>query len=124
MKTLDYNIPGYQLSNKTITNSAMVFVLLLLWFTLPKLLSIWQPTVGLLDEGIWQLILLSIISFMGIVALCWWLLHHYWQNLGLPQLNNLVLQFKTLTSWQQISFYWASFALLLVTAMGCLVAVL
>ncbi|WP_316770981.1 hypothetical protein [Pedobacter frigiditerrae] len=124
MKTLNYSLTAFSIPNKWLINMASIIVLILIWITLPKLLAHWQPNVGLLDAGIWQLILLSTVSFMGMVALCWWLLNHYWQNLGLPALKNLVSQFKTLTSWQQIGFYWASFALLLLTAMGCLVAVL
>lgn len=123
MKTLNYNLPTFSIPNKELVNIASAFVLILIWITLPKLLVLWQPTVGLLDSGIWQLLLFSIIAFIGMLTLCWWLLHHYWQSLQLPELSNMVLQFKTLTSWQQISFYWASFALLFLGGLLSLAAI-
>lgn len=77
----------------------------------------WLPQLdgqaGLLDQGIWQLILLSLMSFMLLLALCWWILKLCWTKLGLVPLANMVLQFHTLQLWQQLAFYLASFALLL-----------
>ena len=124
MKTLNDKLPMVWISDNTLNNSGIFLTLVLVWLTLPKLLAHLQPTVGLIDQGIWQLLLLSLISFIGVLSLSWWLLHRYWQILRLPALNTLVSQFKNLTSWQQIIFYWACFALFLLTAVGCLVAVL
>jgi hypothetical protein len=42
----------------------------------------------------------------------------------LPTLGYMVSQFKQLLLWQQLGFYWASFALLLWAAVGVLSAVL
>jgi len=98
-------------------------VLLLLWTTAPVLLQRIDKTAGSVDQSIWLLVLLSMISFLLLVALSWWLLHHFWTMLGLPQLNYLISQFKSLELWQQLSFLWGSFALLLLAAMGCLMAI-
>jgi hypothetical protein len=102
----------------------LLFVsLLLLWCFAPPLLQRIDQTVGNVDQSIWLLILLSLISFLLICAICWWLLKHCWQMIGLPKINMMVSQFKTLAIWQQLSFLWGSFALLLLAAMGCLVAI-
>lgn len=98
-------------------------VLLLLWTLAPVLLQRIDQTAGSIDQSIWLLVILSMISFLLLVALSWWLLHHFWTMLGLPNLSYLVSQFKTLALWQQLSFLWGSFALLLLAAMGCLVAI-
>lgn len=82
-----------------------------------------DPTMGLLDAGIWQLLLLSILSFLILSLLSWWILQKAWTGLGLPKMNTMVSQFKTLTTCQQFAFYWASFALLLLAAVLSLVAV-
>ena len=54
------------------------------------------PTMGLLDPSIWQLLLLSILSFLGLSALTWWLLQRAWVSLGLPKIQSMVLQFNKL----------------------------
>jgi hypothetical protein len=82
-----------------------------------------QPTLGVLEAGIWQLLFLSLLCFIGFTALAWWLLQRAWTNLGLPKIQTMVSQFKNLTSCQQFAFYWASFALLLLAAVLSLVAV-
>ncbi|MOA37162.1 hypothetical protein D3C78_1587350 [compost metagenome] len=61
---------------------------------------------------------------MVVTGLCWWLLHRFWLSLGLPDTGSMVSQFKALESWQQLSFLWASFALLLLTMLGVLSAIL
>ncbi|WP_316735755.1 hypothetical protein [Pedobacter aquatilis] len=98
--------------------------LLLSWLTLPNLLQHLQPTTGLIDSGIWQLLLLALICFTSIVSGCWWLLKRFWDRLGLVGLTEMIFHFNTLQTWQKLGFYWASFALLLLTAVGCLAALL
>jgi len=102
----------------------LLFVcLLLLWCFAPLLLQRIDQTVGNVDQSIWLLIILSLISFLLICALCWWLLKHFWMAMDLPNINTMISHFKTLALWQQLSFLWGSFALLLLAAMGCLVAI-
>lgn len=99
-------------------------LLLLLWPLLQRQVNQADETVGYLDPNIWLLILLSLISFMIVTGLCWWLVHRFWTNLGLPELGNMVLQYQNLPSWQQLGFYWLSFVSLLLAAVGVLAAVL
>jgi hypothetical protein len=88
-----------------------------------SLLQEMQPTFGVLESGVWQLLLLGILSFLGLTALAWWLLQRAWASLGLPKIKTMVSQFKTLTICQQFAFYWASFALLLLAGVLSLAAV-
>jgi hypothetical protein len=95
--------------------------LLLLWFVLPQLFN--NPFLGAIDPNIWLLIVLSIICFLALTALCWWILEIFWKGLQLPSFYSLMFNFKLLTPWFQLGFYWASFALLLLAAVGCLIAI-
>ncbi|WP_316815855.1 hypothetical protein [Pedobacter nyackensis] len=99
-------------------------ILLLLWPVAQHLLIGTDPTIGFIDPNIWLLILLSLICFMVVVGLCWWVLQQFWLSLGLPLLGNMVLQFRELSLWQQLGFYWASFVSLLLAAVGVLTAIL
>lgn len=99
-------------------------ILLLLWPISQRLVMGGDPSIGFVDPNIWLLILLSLICFMAVIGLCWWVLQSFWLSLGLPGLSSLVSQFKTLESWQQLSFFWSSFALLLLTMLGVLTAIL
>ncbi|SMD15072.1 hypothetical protein [Pedobacter nyackensis] len=99
-------------------------LLLLVWFTAPKIMQFENSTAGYIDPAIWLLVLLAFISFLMILPLCWWLLQRSWRALGLPGLGLMVSQFKFLKIWQQLGFYFACFALLLLVAVGCLAAVM
>ncbi|MET3112959.1 hypothetical protein AAKU52_000678 [Pedobacter sp. CG_S7] len=113
------------LAEKNYSNAGyLVFgSLLLLWLFMPGFIRHFDPTAGGVDPAIWLLILLALIAFLMVAALCWWLLNRFWVFLGLPQLSVMVLQFKTLELWQQLSFYWLSFALLLLVSTLCLAAI-
>jgi len=112
---------------KTILNrldTLAVFMLLLAtWVFAPGWLRQIDGTVGSIDQSIWLLVVLSLISFMLVIAICWWLLKRFWLMSGLPPISMMVLQFNTLQLWQQLGLYWLSFALLLLAALGSLVAI-
>ncbi|WP_316801457.1 hypothetical protein [Pedobacter frigidisoli] len=107
-----------------------VFLLLLLvsglttaWRVLPLFLGNGDATVGWLDAGIWQLAFFSLICWFCLLLLSLGLLNILRKQLALPSIYLMVSQFKNLPSWQQLSFYYACFALLLLSAVGCLAAV-
>jgi|GEM_PF-1514700 len=106
------------------TGYLLVLVLLTLWPLMQHLVTNGDPTVGHLDPNIWLLLLFSLISFLLFLGLAWWLLQRIWAGLGLPVLGDMVLQFNTLLVWQQLGFYWASFGLLLLAAVGVLTAII
>ncbi|WEK21635.1 MAG: hypothetical protein P0Y49_10855 [Candidatus Pedobacter colombiensis] len=121
MNTL--KITKYDVSGRNYTPYLLFGLCLLLWPLLQWLVMSSDPTIGFIDPNIWLLILLSLISFLMVIGLCWWLLQRFWMRLGLPLLSDMVLQFKKLELWQQLGFYWASFALLLLAAIGVLTAI-
>jgi len=78
---------------------------------------------GFIDQNILLLVVLSVIAFLVLVGLCWWILDRFWRGIGLPGVGLMVLQFRDLELWVQLSFYLGSFALLLFAAVGCLTAI-
>jgi hypothetical protein len=102
----------------------LLFVLLLLtWCFAPHFTQGDNPTLGMVDQGMWVLLILALIAFLMICAISWWLLKYFWILLGLPSLEQMVLQFNRLEAWQQLSFFLVSFVSLLLAAMGCVVAI-
>jgi hypothetical protein len=102
----------------------LLFVMLLLtWCFAPRLIQGDNPALGLVDQGMWVLLILALLAFLMICATSWWLIKHFWMLLGLPSLEQMVLQFNRLQAWQQLSFFLASFVSLLLAAMGCVVAI-
>ena len=112
----------HQRTGKGYVPMLLITVLVLTWFFMPLLLRRIDPTTGSIDQSIWLLILLSVICFVLMTAISWWVLKQSWSLLGLPPFNKMVSQFNTLQVWQQLSFYWVSFFLLLLAALGCLSA--
>ncbi|WP_316742746.1 hypothetical protein [Pedobacter antarcticus] len=101
----------------------LLLLLLTIWIFAPEWLHLLDETAASVDQSVWLLIILSLITFLVILIICWWLMQYLWNNKFMPAPRQLAIHFKTLTLWQQISFYWASFALLLLTASICLVAI-
>ena len=129
MNTKMISMPGFRVHSGSaisihMPKPVLLFVLLLLcWFFLPGLLHQIDETAGNVDQSIWLLVVLSLIGFMLICGLCWWMLKYFWMILELPSIDKMVSQVKFLPLGQQLSFYYASFALLLLAAMGCLLAI-
>jgi hypothetical protein len=117
----EFTVNGKQFSAMAYRAFGLLLLLsvLLQYFIVSK-----DPSEGFIGPNIWLMALMALTLFMTIVALCWWLLQKFWMSLGLPGLGNMVLQFRQLTLWQQLGFYWASFGLLLLAGVGALVAVL
>ena len=103
---------------------ALLGGLLALWGVSPELVRLVDSTAGYIDQSIWLLVVLSLISFMLVVGLCWWLLQRFWTSIGLPQIGRMVSGFKEMELCVQLGFYLGCFALLVFAAVGCLAAVL
>lgn len=101
----------------------IILVLLVLWLVIPYLLHKTDPTTGYVDQSIWLLIVLGLLSFMSIAVLSWWLLRWFLIRTDLPAIDTILSQFKNLEPWQQLGFYWASYVLLLLAASCCLIAI-
>jgi hypothetical protein len=101
----------------------LLLSLMAIWFIPPAWLHRIDPTVATIDQSIWLMVILSLITFLLIIALCWWLLNLHWRLLGLPPISLMVSHFNLFTLCQQLVFYFISFALLLLAALGCLIAI-
>src|SRR5690606_31986505 len=97
-------------------------IILLIWSG-PKWIYRFDPTAALPDFGLGILFFWSLAVFLMILLLCWYLFNKSWARLKLPGIDMMVLHFSQLELWQQFLLYWASFALVLLAAVGCLAAV-
>jgi hypothetical protein len=130
MKTIGIKLLGlfsrYSLSGLRLLGleATLLFSLLLsLWLLGNRYMQNNFPLSGSLDPNIFLLILLSLICFLSLTALCWLMLHRIWMSLRLPSPALMVSQFNTLALWQQLGFYCFCFALFLLSAVGCLIAI-
>jgi len=96
---------------------------LMLYLSIRVMLNAADPASVAALESIWLLVATSILTFLGLLGLCWWILQKTWFALGLPDVINLIGNFENLELWQQLSFYLAFFALLLSAAVTCLLAI-
>ncbi|MCX2478347.1 hypothetical protein OQY15_04550 [Pedobacter sp. MC2016-15] len=102
----------------------LIFLLLLsIWFIPATMIHQIDPTAVAPDQSQWLMVILSLITFLMIMAICWWLLNRHWQLIGLPPVSQMVSHFKLVTLWQQLVFYLLSFALVLLAALACLIAI-
>jgi hypothetical protein len=102
----------------------LLMILLLVWSVGPRLLQGFDATAGSVDQSIWLLVVLGLISFLIIINLSWWLFKYSWQQVGFPSIHSIVSLYDLLSPWQQLSFLLGSFALVLLAALGSLNAVL
>jgi hypothetical protein len=111
--------------NRLLFDEGILFfgLLLLLWISGNHWMPALYPQTGSLDQNIWLLIILSMICFLAITGICWWLLQRFWLALELPPFTTMVSQFKSLAPWQQLGFYLFCFAVLLFSAVGSLAAI-
>jgi hypothetical protein len=112
-------------ANRLLFDEGILFfgILLLLWVSGNHWMPTIYPQAGSLDQNIWLLIILSMICFLAITGICWFLLQRFWLVLDLPAFTTMVSQFKSLAPWQQLGFYLFCFALLLFSAVGSLMAI-
>jgi hypothetical protein len=123
MKTMFLN--AFRDRDVEIWRVVVLFVILvLMWPMVQQQLFKFDRTVGYVDPSILVLILIGLICFLGLIGLCWWLFQRFLLVYELPGIGSLVLRFNELRLWVQLGFYFACYALLLLTAVGCLVAVL
>jgi hypothetical protein len=123
MKTLKLALTALSLNKQMIEKLMLAIILVLGWLLLPKVLRTFEPTAALLDAGIWQLLLLGLLCYVALLEISWRLLSSFWQRFGLINLTEMLVHFKDLTPWQQLGFFWASFALLFWAGIACLAVI-
>lgn len=123
MKTMFLN--AFSERDVEIARVVLLFVILLMmWPMVQQQLLRYDVTVGYVDPGILVLVVISLICFLGLIGLCWWLFSRFLLVFGLPGFGTLVLRFNELELWFQLGFYFVVYALLLLAGTGCFVAVL
>jgi hypothetical protein len=123
MKTLKMMSPAATWNKQILLVVIILLSVAVSWQILPFMLKSINAEVGLLDHGIWQLLLFAFISFMVMISISILLFSWLLNCLGLPQINTMVLQVKNLQLWQQFVLYWASFALLFFGSLLSLTAI-
>ena len=98
-------------------------IFLLLYLGIRMVLGHADPVSVSALESTWLLIATSILTFLVLLTLCWWLLQQSVLALGLPEVMDLTYDFQDLKLWQQLGFYLVLFTLLLFAALVCLVAI-
>ncbi len=122
MTNIDLKLPrhgGYQ----SYTGHLLLGFLLLFYALVRSALIHADPAGVTSIEAIWLLVITSALVFTGLLAVCWLLMKHGLTALGLPSVNRLIIYFEHLESWQKLGFYMAVFGLLLLAAIGCLLAI-
>ena len=69
----------------------LMAVLLLLWSIITNVFSIPEISTGI-NMSVPIMIVISMIAFLILLYLSWWLLERLWQRVGLPAIGSLVLQ--------------------------------
>jgi len=124
MKILKLMASNEGLSWKGMEKYLVGIILVLSWITLQRLIQSGDVSVAIIDPSIWLLVLLSLICFVTVTGISFWMLKRFAVVMGLPTVGNLIVHFNSLEIWQQLGFYWASFALLLLAGVGSLSAIL
>ncbi|MBB5441288.1 hypothetical protein HDC92_004995 [Pedobacter sp. AK017] len=125
MKDLNIKYWGMNLINlvnEVKKEHRLVVVLMLLWSVITNVFSSAEMSAGI-NQSVPLMVVLSLITFLLLLELSWWLLNRLWQRVGLPGIESMVLHYKEMELWQQIAFFWASFALCVLVGLGCLAAV-
>ena len=102
MKELIMNRATYVLNllNEIKKEHRLMIVLMLLWSAVTNLFSSPEFSAGI-NQSVPIMIVISLITFLILLYLSWWLLERLWERIGLPGIGNMVLHFKKIRIWQQ-----------------------
>lgn len=123
MKVLKLLLPVGVPVWKYIERVLWIVIGVLVWQLAPRMFPLAEGNSIEIARSIGLMVTLAWVVFVGLLGLCWWLLNRFWVSVGLPGVDCLVLQFRRLEVWQQLGFYFAAFALVLLAGVGCLAAV-
>ncbi|MBB5436913.1 hypothetical protein HDC92_000577 [Pedobacter sp. AK017] len=98
-------------------------ILLVMWATVTLFFSSPEMSAGI-NQSIPLLVILGLITYLLLLEMSWWLFNRFLSRMGYPPVEAMVLQFKELQQWQQLSFLWALYALLLLAGAICMAAIL
>lgn len=101
-----------------------VLIVLLAYPLVQRMVLSFDGTSGYVDPSILVLIVLSMVCFVGVLVLCGWLFGRFLMVMELPDVGSMVSQFNDLNGCQKLGFYFASFSVLIISAVLCLSAIL
>ncbi|WP_084237600.1 hypothetical protein [Pedobacter africanus] len=125
MKTIDIKHWGMNLIgflNEAKKEHRLFVLLMLIWGGITSFLDNPEMTTGI-NQSVPLMVVLSLVTFLLLLELSWWLFIRFWLRMGLPGMDRMVLHFEDLQVWQKLAFLWASFCLVLLVGLGCVVAV-
>jgi hypothetical protein len=97
-------------------------VLMVLWVLVTMFWSSPEMSTGI-NESVPLMVVLGLISLLVLLELAWWVFNRFWLRVGLPGIEVIAIYYRRMEVWQQVMFYWASFALVLLAGVGCLAAI-
>ncbi|MFD0941565.1 hypothetical protein ACFQ1J_12665 [Pedobacter boryungensis] len=98
-------------------------LLVTIWLIMPKLIQFLYPLSGMIDAGILQLIGLGFACWLLALSCAMLLSKPIHRHFTLLLVQDHVAPLTSLTSWQQHVLYLAFYAVLVLSATGCLIAI-
>jgi hypothetical protein len=97
-------------------------MLMVLWVLVTVFWSSPEMSTGI-NESVPLMVVLGLISLLVLLEMAWWVFNRFWLRVGLPGIEVMAIYYRRMEVWQQVMFYWASFALVLLAGVGCLAAI-
>jgi len=104
--------------------TTLLLASILAYLCYQPLIRLVDVTAAPIDYGILSAVLIAAIAVLSFVQLCLWVLHQNWPFLGEYAAEHFERNFKSLLSWQKVSFYLGFFLALLYAFIGALGALL
>ncbi|WP_316794552.1 hypothetical protein [Pedobacter frigoris] len=111
-------------TRKSIQWVLQLVIVLLVWYTAPLVFDLPQGNSFEIAKSIGLMLVLALVAFVVVIAVCWWLLNRMLVALALPGTGDMVLYFYELELWEQVRVCFGLFALFVFAAVGVIVAVL
>ncbi|TKC08995.1 hypothetical protein [Pedobacter frigoris] len=111
-------------TRKSIERVLQLVIVLLVWYTAPLVFELPLGNSIEIAKSIGLMLVLALVAFVVVLAVCWWLLNRMLVALALPGIGDMVLCFNELTLWEQVKVFFGLFALFVFAAVGVIVAVL
>ena len=111
-------------TKKSIERVLQLVIVLLFWYAAPLVFELPQGNSMEIAKSIGLMLVLAVVAFVVVIAICWWLLNRMLVALALPDIGDMVLCFNELTLWEQVKVCFGLFALFVFAAVGVIAGVL
>ncbi|TKC08893.1 hypothetical protein [Pedobacter frigoris] len=89
MKTLSLR-SAWVPTRKSIARVLQLVIVLLVWYTAPLLFDLPQGNSMEIAKSIGLMLVLALVGFVVVIAVCWWLLYRMLMVLALPGIGDMV----------------------------------